>query len=574
MIKIDHIYIKKKKTILDDACIVLYDNAINVVSGTSGSGKTLLLYIAGLLQTKDAFNYSFDGVQLDNLSKEQHAAFIKNNISFVFQENTLIEHATVYDNFKLAFILHHKKFSEELFISMLKDVRLNIRLKQKISELSRGQRQRLSIAIALIKEPKLLILDEPTSFLDRENEAIIIKIVKEISINKGVTVLIASHSQEVMNAADYLYEIKDCQILPKYEYTVKNSSELIKKESTSIAFIYEYIRIYLLHHIKEYIKLFCLILFVCSAVLFNKSFSQLYISRQINNFNEQLDNGIVLYSDNIIDYSMLDQILDIDHIVRGYYNKNIQIICEHDGKEEIITAGIGYPEQRQFEDIEGIYIKENEMDTSKKYYLLEETTKTELSVTGTIPNDYKDPVSNQKSSVVIAYDEVKELLDPQNMVVVFIDSIENTFIVQEQLMQFGSGIFVYPMAQELNLIKDNLAILTKLSYIFSFIISSISFIAIIGTYTKTFSNRNKEFQILKSMGLSNLDIIKIILLELITFLGGCWIIFVFIEMLLPQMLSRNGLLTGMLYVSILMIFISIYTVRESLKKEIADVLRS
>lgn len=572
MIKIEHIHIKKKKTILDDACIILYDHAINVVYGASGTGKTLLLYIAGLLQTKDEFNYSFNGIQLDNLSKEQYATFIKNNISFVFQENSLIEYATVYDNLKLTFILHHKKYSDELFLNILRDVHLDIRLEQKVNELSRGQRQRLSIAIALIKEPNLLILDEPTSFLDRENEMIIIKLVKEISVNTGVTVLIASHSQEVMNAADYLYEIKNYQILPKNEFTVKNSLEVIKKERTSLSFIYEYIRLYMLHHVKEYVKLFCLILLVCSAVLFNKSFSQLYISRQINNFNEQLDTGIVIYSENIIDFSMLDQIMNIEHIVNAYYNKNISVICEQDGKEEIVTARIGYSEQLQFAD-SGVYVTEEEINTSQKYYLLEDTTKIELPIMGVISNDYKDPVSNQKSSIVVSYDEVKDFIDPQNIVVVFIDSIENTFIVQEQLLHLNSGVFVYPLAQELNLIKDNLGTLAKLSNIFSFIIISISSIIIIGTYTKSFSNRNKEFQILKSMGLSNRDIVRMILLELIVFLGCSWIIFGVIEMLLPHILSGYGLLTGMLYISVLMVFVSIYTVRRCLKKEIADVLR-
>lgn len=573
MIKIDHIHIKKKRTILDDASIVIYDHAMNVVYGASGSGKTLLLYIAGLLQTKDEFDYSFDGIQLNDLSHEQRAAFIKKNISFVFQENTLIEYATVYDNLKLAFILHHKTYSDELFMHMLQDVRLNIPLKQKISELSRGQRQRLCIAIALIKEPNLLILDEPTSFLDRENEAAIIKIVKEISVKRGITVLVASHSQEVRNAADHLYEIKNCQILPNNEVIVENTSEVIKKERTPLSFIYEYIRIYLFHHTKEYVKLFCLILLVCSAVLFNKNFSQFYITRQINNLNEQLDNGIVLYSENTIDYSMLDQILEIDHIESGYYNKGIEVIRVEDGKEDVITARIVYPEQRQFSD-SGVYVKESEANISQTYYLLEDTIKIEIPIVGYIPNDYQDPISNQKSTIVVSYDKVKDFLDPQNIVVVFIDSIENTFMVQKQLLQLGNGIFVYPMAQELNLIKDNLDILTKLSSIFSFVIIGISSLVIVGIYTKSFSNRNKEFQILKSMGLSNGDIMKMILLELSTFLSCCWIVFIGVEMLLPNILSGYGLLMGMLYISVLMIFVSIYTVQKCLKKEIADVLRS
>ena len=117
-------------------------------------------------------------------------------------------------------------------------------------------------------------------------------------------------------------------------------------------------------------------------------------------------------------------------------------------------------------------------------------------------------------------------------------------------------------------------ILTKLSSIFSFVIIGISSLVIVGIYTKSFSNRNKEFQILKSMGLSNGDIMKMILLELSTFLSCCWIVFIGVEMLLPNILSGYGLLMGMLYISVLMIFVSIYTVQKCLKKEIADVLRS
>lgn len=190
-------YGKKGKVALDNVDISLPACGFFLISGPSGSGKTTLLNILGGMDTLSEGELSFCGKQINPKSIDEYRS---QNVAFVFQSFNLIDGYTVYDNLKLAFSLSGLECNKESVANLLKEVNLpdeeafeDFILKTP-NHLSGGQKQRLAIARALIKKPKILILDEPTSAIDVENSINIIKILKDISTK--ALVLVSTHDKK------------------------------------------------------------------------------------------------------------------------------------------------------------------------------------------------------------------------------------------------------------------------------------------------------------------------------------------------------------------------------------------
>ncbi|MCR5091169.1 MAG: ATP-binding cassette domain-containing protein [Bacilli bacterium] len=190
-------YGKKGKVALDNVDISLPACGFFLISGPSGSGKTTLLNILGGMDTLSEGELSFCGKQINPKSIDEYRS---QNVAFVFQSFNLIDGYTVYDNLKLAFSLSGLECNKESVANLLKEVNLPDEetfedfIRKTPNHLSGGQKQRLAIARALIKKPKILILDEPTSAIDAENSINIIKILKEISAK--ALVLVSTHDKK------------------------------------------------------------------------------------------------------------------------------------------------------------------------------------------------------------------------------------------------------------------------------------------------------------------------------------------------------------------------------------------
>ncbi|MFA7663514.1 MAG: ABC transporter ATP-binding protein [Clostridia bacterium] len=182
------------------------------ILGKSGCGKTTLLNLIGCLDKFDCGDIFFSGVSVKNFSDKEASSYRANNIGFIFQDFLLLEDVTVANNLIIASELQGKKLTIEEVDIALEEVEMKGYLNRRSSELSAGQKQRIAVARALIKDPKVILADEPTGNLDNENSLIIFELLKKISAKK--LVIIVSHDSEAAQKyADLIVKMVDGNII-------------------------------------------------------------------------------------------------------------------------------------------------------------------------------------------------------------------------------------------------------------------------------------------------------------------------------------------------------------------------
>jgi putative ABC transport system ATP-binding protein len=182
------------------------------VFGPSGSGKTTLLNIIGCLDKPTRGRVEFDGRELGTLSKKELALLRRHNIGFVFQSYNLIPVLTAYENVEFAIRLigkHSKDEIRERVLKILAAVGLAGLENRRPNELSGGQKQRVAIARALVKEPKLVLADEPTANLDSKTSQEVLEIMVKMNKELGTTFIFSTHDPQVMEYARRMLEIRD-----------------------------------------------------------------------------------------------------------------------------------------------------------------------------------------------------------------------------------------------------------------------------------------------------------------------------------------------------------------------------
>ena len=203
---------KNKVLALKDITFKLPNKGMVFILGTSGSGKSTLLNLLGLLDKPNSGEIIVDG-KLAHKFKQKEIDYYRNTyVGFVFQEYNLLENFNVNKNIEIALDLQKKKKNQNKIDEILNKIGLTGLGKRKIKELSGGQKQRVAIGRAIIKNPNMILADEPTGNLDSENSEQIFNLLKEISNNKLVVVV--THDIEFANKyADRIIEIKDGQIV-------------------------------------------------------------------------------------------------------------------------------------------------------------------------------------------------------------------------------------------------------------------------------------------------------------------------------------------------------------------------
>ena len=185
------------------------------VFGPSGSGKTTLLNLIGCLDKPTGGSVIFNGRELGSLDKKGLARIRRENIGFVFQSYNLIPVLTAYENVEFAIRLVKKHSNQELksrVMKILAAVGLEGLEKRKPNELSGGQKQRVAIARALVKEPKLILADEPTANLDSKTSEEVLEVMVKMNTELGTTFIFSTHDPRVMDYAHRLLEIRDGRI--------------------------------------------------------------------------------------------------------------------------------------------------------------------------------------------------------------------------------------------------------------------------------------------------------------------------------------------------------------------------
>lgn len=198
--------------------------------GPSGAGKSTLLYILGALDKPDAGSifYNTGNEELDILKMNDNrlSRFRNQFIGFIFQFHHLLPEFTTLENVMIPGIIAGKsrKTLKSRAFDLLERVGMTHRLEHKPTELSGGEQQRVAIARALINSPKIMLADEPTGNLDSANSRAVLDLLAEIKRDYNLTLLIATHSNEVANFADRICVMGDGVILDERRKTIETSS--------------------------------------------------------------------------------------------------------------------------------------------------------------------------------------------------------------------------------------------------------------------------------------------------------------------------------------------------------------
>lgn len=188
--------------------------------GPSGSGKTTLLNLIGCLDKPTSGSLQVAGVDVLNLTRRQAAEFRGQHIGFIFQSFNLIGVLSAFENVEYPLVMVQELRPAERRERVLKALKAVGMLEQKNQmpeQLSGGQKQRVAIARALVTQPQLVLADEPTANLDHETAYMILRLMKQMRDNFGITFMFSTHDTRIIGEAEIIYTLEDGCLLRREE---------------------------------------------------------------------------------------------------------------------------------------------------------------------------------------------------------------------------------------------------------------------------------------------------------------------------------------------------------------------
>lgn len=306
MIELKDICIEYDRVILDHASISIPAHSITLIRGKSGSGKTALLYCIALMDTKSSYQYYYDGKEIEEKDRNN---IRKECISYVLQENDLLAHLDVRGTLQYFAHIHNKHLSDKDIQDYLDKMHLDVTLNQNVMTLSLGERQRLSIATALVSNPQVLVLDEPTASLDHENEIEIYNILKELSAH--MTIVLASHSEEAIKYADIVYTLEEGRLISDGSVIQEDICGQGEVSQVDHRFYREYVKDYMKHYKFMYVLM--MMVFILSLVSGQMILGIIHHSKDqgMQMLIGQLENKAIITKDK---HSYVDQ--DYSHFIK------------------------------------------------------------------------------------------------------------------------------------------------------------------------------------------------------------------------------------------------------------------
>lgn len=181
------------------------------IMGASGSGKSTLLNILGILDNYDSGEYRLNGTLIKDLSETKAAEFRNRMIGFIFQSFNLISFKTAVENVELPLFYQgvRRRERHRLAMEYLEKLSLKEWAGHYPNEMSGGQKQRVAIARALITRPQIILADEPTGALDSKTSVEVMKLLKKLNEDEGMTIVVVTHESGVANETNKIVHIKD-----------------------------------------------------------------------------------------------------------------------------------------------------------------------------------------------------------------------------------------------------------------------------------------------------------------------------------------------------------------------------
>ena len=291
--EIEKIYLTKNSpqvVALKNINLTFESKGMVFITGKSGCGKSTLLNILGALDSCTSGSMIIENKNINEFTEKELDNYRNSYVGFVFQEFHVLNAYNVYDNIRLAKELQQEKISEKELDAYLEKVSLTNLGKRKMNELSGGQKQRIAILRALIKNPRIILADEPTGNLDKINSEQIFGILKEISQEK--LVIIVTHDLEAAQKyADRIIELKDGEIINDTKPTLNPEKTTLTLKESHLPFLFALKLAW--NNLKRYPKkcILTIILFfislLCCILLINSSlFNSTSLAIKLMNLNE------------------------------------------------------------------------------------------------------------------------------------------------------------------------------------------------------------------------------------------------------------------------------------------------
>ncbi len=200
---------KRRLTVLEDISVSVAAGEFVVITGSSGSGKTTLLTLLSGLDQPSSGQVIIQGQEITGATEDKLAPLRNRMIGFVFQSFHLVPSMTARENVMFPAEIMGKKNAEQIAMELLKRVGLADRADNMPSQLSGGEKQRVSLCRAMVNHPKLLFADEPTGNLDSENGRLVLSQLIELKNEQGATLVLVTHNPQIAKAADRVLMLED-----------------------------------------------------------------------------------------------------------------------------------------------------------------------------------------------------------------------------------------------------------------------------------------------------------------------------------------------------------------------------
>ena len=227
--KVTKVYTMGKREVraLSDLNLQVNKGEFVAIMGPSGSGKTTLLNVLGCLDKPTAGKVILDGVDVSNLPEGELYKIRRNKIGFIFQTFNLLPYLSALENVELPMETTKRPKNErkQRALELLKLVGLSGREDHRPHSLSAGEQQRVAIARAMANDPAIILADEPTGNLDTENKYEVVRLLANLNMNRGTTIVIVSHDSQVASHTERMLLLKDGRIAKE-----KTGLHLVKKK--------------------------------------------------------------------------------------------------------------------------------------------------------------------------------------------------------------------------------------------------------------------------------------------------------------------------------------------------------
>jgi len=209
---------EQELVVLKDVNLHIYKGELLSITGPSGSGKSTLLHILGILDSPTKGVLKYDETDISNMSEDEKSTLRNRKIGFIFQFFHLFSELTVIENISLPLMIKNKRNrllnkEHKTVQQLVKEIGLEKRSLHRPNQLSGGEQQRVAIARALVNQPEIILADEPTGNLDKENRKSIYRLLWDLNKDKGITIVIATHDEAFAKTAPRMFKLVDGYVI-------------------------------------------------------------------------------------------------------------------------------------------------------------------------------------------------------------------------------------------------------------------------------------------------------------------------------------------------------------------------